>query len=335
MSRLLSFFVVLAFAANQWFVGECCGQDNSGSAPIVVRVLVLNFDPIVPDQQQRLHEVGQWNDPRQLAEGYAADVKAASGGLLQYEMVKWRDIDAFPVKQDGFQYTMERYLACRDGKAEWHQHDLADYPKLVQDHGAVEMINADKVDEIWIFGGPYFGYHESSMLGPGAFYINGGIYDRVAAKRPFVVMGFNYERGVAEMLHNLSHRTEATMSRVYGGWKSEELTSDWARFAANLTQSGEAAVGSCHYPPNALSDYDYANERVVQSTAEDWLNYPHLTGRKSSVSRETWGGPDYHRNYMKWWFGHLPRAEGTNSEGKLNNWWRYLFEFANTVQEAG
>jgi hypothetical protein len=117
------------------------------------------------------------------------------------------------------------------------------------------------------------------------------------------------------------------MSRVYGGWKAQELTTNWARFAANLKQSGTAAVGTCHWPPNAEADYDYANKRHVESTADDWLSYPELMGKKSSVSCETWGGPDYERNFLKWWFGHLPRADGVNTDGRLNNWWRYVFQF--------
>jgi len=134
--------------------------------------------------------------------------------------------------------------------------------------------------------------------------------------------------GVAEMLHDLCHRTESTMARVYGGWKSEELTTNWARFAANFAQShGVAACGTCHWPPNAERDYDYANPRFVDSSAEDWLRYPHLTGKTSKVNRETWGGPDYHRNYMRWWFSHLPKAAGVNADGRLNNWWEYVFNF--------
>ena len=82
------------------------------------------------------------------------------------------------------------------------------------------------------------------MAGKGAFYINGGPigYDKIRSKRPFVIMGFNYERGVAEMLHDLCHRTESTMSRIYGGWKADELTSTWARFAANAHQSDGVAA---------------------------------------------------------------------------------------------
>lgn len=297
-------------------------------APIEVKVLVLNFDPRIPQEGNRLlHQVGGWNDPRELARDYIADMREASGGLLRYRIVEWRDTGSFHPKVDGFLYTPESYLACmRSGKG-WHQPDTADYPRTFRDYGVLPRIDRGEIDEVWFMGGPYFGYNESAMAGPRAFYINGAVYDRVPSKRPFAIMGYNYERGVAEMIHNLCHRTESTMARVSGGWKSEELTSNWARFAANLKQSGTAAVGTCHYPPNGERDYDYSNPRTVESTAEDWLHYPHLTGRKGPVNRETWGGPDYHRNYMRWWFRHLPRAPGWNADGRLNNWWRYVFEF--------
>jgi hypothetical protein len=202
---------------------------------------------------------------------------------------------------------------------------------VIAQYGLAEAVSAGKCDEIWLFGAPYFGYWEAAMAGPGAFFINGGVYEKVQAKRPFAIMGFNYERGVAEMLHDLSHRTEATMSKVYGGWKADDLSTMWAKFAANEKQSGTAAVGSCHWPPNAEKDYDYANPRTVLSTADDWLNYPLLSGAKRPVNCETWGGPDYHRNYMRWWFSHLPRKAGLGPDGKLANWWLYVFQFEKTV----
>jgi hypothetical protein len=297
--------------------------------PILVRVLALNFDPrIAAEGGRRLHEVGRWNDPRRLARGYVDTVREASGGIVRYRIVEWRDVDAFHRKADGFLYTAEAYLRCLRTGSGWHQPDLADYPGTLRDSGVLRRIDRGEIDEVWFFGGPYFGYYESAMAGPRAFYINGGVYADVPSRRPFAIMGFNYERGVAEMLHDLCHRTESTMSRVYGGWKVDELTSNWARFAANDAQSGGvAAVGTCHWPPNAQKDYDYANRRTVLSTADDWLNYPTLTGAKRPVNCETWGGPDYHLNYMRWWFRRLPRAAGINADGRLNNWWRYVFRF--------
>lgn len=323
-------FIVITFIQFAVARGSLAGTKDkvTEQKPLTVRVLVINFDPVVGEKKKRLHEVCGWYNPRKLAKSYADDVQKASGGFIRYKIVKWRDVDGFPVKKDGFRYTVGSYMACREKKAKWHQPDLADYPKLAKDYGANELIGSDEIDELWIFGGPYFGFHESAMIGPKAFYINGGVYNRVKVKRRFAVMGFNYERGPAEMLHNLCHRTESTMTRVYGGWKADKLTTNWARFAANLKQSGRAGVGSCHYPPNGEKDYDYRNPRKVKSNADDWLTYPKLIGKTTTINCETWGGPDYHRNYMKWWFAHLPRAAGRNAkDGKLNNWYRYVFEF--------
>jgi hypothetical protein len=322
--------ILLGLICASWIYADDAKPLPNGERPIIVRVLVLNFDPVIPQEgNKRLHEVGKWNDPRWLAQQYADEVRKASGDLVRYQIVEWRDLDEFPVKVDGFVYTKEQYLQClRDWKG-WHEPDGMDYEKVLQKHGVDKLIDAGKVDEVWLFGAPYMGFWESAMAGPGAFFINGGVYDKFPTKRPFAIMGFNYERGVAEMLHNLCHRTEATMTRIYGGWQADKLEHNWARFAANAHQSnGVAAVGSCHYPPNGEKDYDYANPRTVVSSAPDWLNYPNFTGKTMEVNRETWGGPDYHLNYMRWWFRHLPRNPGVNREdGRLNNWWRYVFEF--------
>ena len=297
-----------------------------------VKVLVLNFDPIVDAASgKRLHEECRWNDPRQLAEEYARDVKEASGGRITFKVVEWLDLDEFPVKADGFAYTLSRFREVWGAKSGFHEPDQADYPGLIAKHKLVEKVESGAVDETWWFGFPYCGFGESAMAGKGAFGINGPAFDapEVKCKRPFAIMGFNYERGTAEMLHDLCHRTEATMTRIFGGWKTDRLDHDWARFAANAQQSnGIAAAGTCHYPPNATKDYDYDNKTFVESSAEDWLNYPKLTGRKTKLNCETWGGPNYHRNYLKWWFAHLPKAAGTNeANGRLNDWWEYVYDF--------
>jgi hypothetical protein len=296
---------------------------------IQVKALVLNYDPVVKARDgKRLHEVGKWQDPRTLAKGYQQDVEAASHGRLKFSVVEWRDVDEYPAKIDGWAYAEDAYLECMKTNKGWRQPDALDYVKMFETQKVIPKIDAGEVDEIWMFGAPYFGYFESMMAGPRAFFINGTPNDKVKSKRPFAVMGFNYERGVAEMIHNLCHRTESTMARAYGGWKAEKLDTNWARFAANAHQSGgTAGVGSCHYPPNGEKDYDYSNPRVVRSDADDWLNYPNLTGAKKDVTCETWGGPDHHRNYMKWWFARLPHAPGVNRDGRLNDWWEYVFNF--------
>ena len=300
--------------------------------PREVRVLVLSFDPIVPSKGLPAHQAFGLNDPHRLAQDYSATVLGASAGHMRYHIVEWRDVRDIPRKRDGFQYTAESYAACLTSHGACHQPDGADYEAMLEQHGVPALINGRAIDEVWLFGGPYFGFSEAAMAGPGAFDINGEALPNVKASRAFAIMGFSYERGVAEMLHNLCHRIEGTMSKVYGGWAAESLTTNWARFAANAVQSGgRAGVGSCHYPPNATTEYDYENGQPVESDADDWVEYPKLTGRRGPIAAFSWGGSDYHRSYMVWWLSHLPRADATAPDGKLANWWSYVVNFDSLV----
>jgi len=318
--------------------------------PIRVKVLVLEFNPVIPGEihspdnpeakPKTLREVAGWLDPLKLAADYMQDICDASGGFVQYEIVAWDIVNEFQMLTDGFTYTPSSYMKAfrawgKGNNKLWHKPDGTDYPASIRRYGLIKRVESGEVDEVWWFGAPYMGWWEASMAGRKAFNVNGGVYDQVPCKRAFVIMGFNYEREVNCMLEDLCHRAEATMSHFYGGWEVDKLTTDWARFAANAKQSnGIAAVGTCHYPPNGEHDYDYDNQRIVQSSADDWLNYPQLKGIKKSVNCEAWGGPDYHRNYLKWWFTRLPKTPGVNKDGRQNNWWKYVFNF-NGYNEQG
>jgi hypothetical protein len=332
LSLILSCVGITAVGVASFNWQEARGEEKADKHRIEVKVLVLNYDPIVPKAgggTERLHAALKWEDPQKLAEQYIADLEKATAGSVRLKIVDWRNLDQIPSKKDGFKYSTEAYLKCHQAGKGWHERDAVDYARVVVENKVDELVDNGSVDEVWLFGGPYFGYWESAMAGPRSFYINGGPVRGIECKRPFVIMGFNYERGVAEMLHSLCHRVESTMARFSGGWQSDNLTTHWARFAANTKQSnGQAGCGSCHYPPNGESDYDYGNKRTVSSSADDWLNYPNLKGTKSDVNCETWGGPDYHRNYFVWWYTRLPKAEGVNPESGLqNNWWKYVYQF--------
>jgi hypothetical protein len=34
---------------------------------------------------------------------------------------------------------------------------------------------------------------------------------------------------------------------------------------------------------------------------------------------------------MRWWLTHLPKADGTNEDGRLNDWWAYVVNFNELV----
>jgi hypothetical protein len=301
-----------------------------GNPPLTIRVLVLNYDPLVPaEKYRRLSEVFRWNNPARLATDCKEAMEYASGGYLRFDIVEWRNLNEIYAQEGGHRYTIEQYVRNRRTGKGWREHGMADYPRLLHEQNVVPLVDDGLVDEVWVFSDHFFGVFEASMAGPGAFFINGGVYPQVPSRRPFAFYGFNYERGVAEMMHDASHRTESTMNRAYGPWNLKDPKNNWEKFSANHDQSGGVAgVGTCHWPANAKGDYDYGNPREVASWADAFLSYPKLKLVRKQVSRATWSrGPDYHLDYMKWYFAHIPRAAGVNVDGRQNNWFKYIFDF--------
>jgi len=182
-------------------------------------------------------------------------------------------------------------------------------------------VDRGEIDEVWLWGFPYAGFWESTMAGPGAYFCNSPPVEGVRASRLFVVMGFNYERGVGEMLESFGHRVESILRRLYGSWEPRP-THAWNRFTLyDQVARGRAGCGNVHFAPNSVRDYDWGNRRKVWSTCDDWLNYPNLTGRRRRVNCTEWGSGDI-RAHHRWWLRHLPHAPG-RTDGKLNNWWAY------------
>lgn len=291
---------------------------------VIKKVLVLNFDPIIKSRgNERLHRICHWNDPRKLTREYIKDLEECSWGYLRYKVVQWVDVDEFPPKVDGYRYTEEEYLYCLSGKGEWHQPDGVDYKYIIEKFKIVEKIEKGEIDEVWLWGAPYMGYWESLMVGEGAYWCNSPPLNDIACKKPFIIMGFNYERGIGEMLEDFGHRVESIMTHIYGNWEPKE-THAWNRFTLyDKVAPGKAGCGNVHYAPNSEKDYDWGNKREVWSNCDDWLTYPRMTGKRRLVNCREWGNGDI-RLHHKWWLKHLPHNEGKAPDGKFANWWVYI-----------
>jgi len=300
----------------------------------IVNLGIYNFNPIMPQYNNMFcHEAYNWNDPIELTEQYIETIVSLSNNYVLFNLAEWQWINEWPIKGDGFVYDVNSYDDCWVRGINCHSPDIIDYPANISNYGIDEKVSNNEIDEVWFWGGPHFGYFESAMAGPGAYWINGTPYPNVNSNRPFAVMGFNYERGLAEMLHSNGHRAENHMKRAYNNtWNEANPTTNWDYFTANVTKTLSTTtygVGNIHFPPNGAADYDYVNTNTVMSTALDWINYPNLTGAATPMNRSEWGGPDYHLNYMKFWFDLLPKFDGINpADGRLNNWWKYHYDFS-------
>ena len=298
---------------------------DSGDASVITRrVLVLIHNPIIEQEGGRkLNQVMGWNDPDQLAQQYIRDVGEASWGRVRYEIAERVEIDGFPTKVDGFAYTDASYLQAWRSRSGFHQPDAVFYPELLQRVNFIHKLEAGLVDELWLFAFPYAGYFESCMGGRGAIWCNGTIIPGTErASRKFVVMGFNYERGVGEMLEDLGHRAENIMAHVFQ--RVPPQANLWQRFIQyDKTDPGRAACGNVHFAPNSRSDYDWGHTRTVLSTADDWLSYPNLTGQARPMTCADWGRGDIRLHHI-WWMQRFPHVAGSNEYGIAHNWWRYI-----------
>jgi hypothetical protein len=299
-------------------------SDPPGSVkPVHPRVLLIIYNPTIPSEDGRkLVDVLKWNNPDKLVEDYIADIRDASYGYCNYKIVERIEVDQFPIKADGFAYTGDSFISAWRARGGFHQPDWVDYDRIMQDFNLVERVNKDQIDEVWLFAFPYGGFYESRMTGPDAFWCNAPPLEGYEnAKKRFIIMGFNYERQVGQMLEAHGHRCESIIKHVYRRKKGEANL--WELFTRyDKTHPGRSEVGIVHYAPNSTTDYDWGNKSLVMSRCDNWLNYPDLSGAPKQVDCMDWGMGDTRLHHM-WWFKRFPHIAGVR-DGFSNNWWEYV-----------
>jgi hypothetical protein len=296
------------------------------------RVLLIVYDPIMDTLTgTRLSKHLGWHNTSDLVTGFLADILEVSKGLARYEIVQRIDVDEFPAKTDGFQYTPQTYLDVMRRVTPPHMPQEVNYAAILSRFNILQQVASNTIDEVWIFGFPHAGFYESTMGGPGAFWCNAPpLANTSASKRRFVVMGFSYERQVGEMFEAYGHRAESIMERTFMKLTGEANL--WRRFIRyEKVTPGKAACGNIHFAPNSQTDYDWSNTTPVKSECYDWLlNFPDFKGDTRMVTSTEWGGGDI-RAHHKWWFNHFPRVAG-RINGIHNNWWRYVISPQNITE---
>ena len=290
------------------------------------RVLMFAFDPIMPNKNnRRMHEAYGWTDPVLLTQQAIADLRRSSHGLAIASITN-EVHDAWPIQLDGFQYNADSF------DSDWSRHQMHDsgfdYRRFVLDYGLAPRILSGEIDEVWVYCGPYGGFWESTMAGDGGYWCNSGPVQGVPSSRLFVIMGLNFERGVGEAIHSFGHRAESILWHQYGEWQPSRINA-WSAFTLlDKDSPGLGGVGNVHFPVNGESDYDYANPRAVVSAADDWYNYPAFQGLTRSFNYHEWSpdDADSQRQYLNWWYDHMPHASGRGPDFYLMNWWRYLWD---------
>lgn len=224
----------------------------------VPKVLVIDYRPQAVPQE--------WRSALSLAEEFAEAMIQISHKILIYKIVAKLEIADYPFLINGLQYNNASWAkALQDDKtAIRDQHGnyvLADYQRILQEYKILQGIQNKQIDEVWMFGGPYFGFYESRMVGMGAFWCNAPALEQNG--RRFIMMGFNSQRGLQEMIHSFGHRVESILSKHFN---SQD-------FQNNLYKNQPTST-----PKNEL---------------EQWL-------LKNGTVHRTPGGVEYGQNEITW-----------------------------------
>ena len=303
---------------------------SGATASMNKKVFLLVYDPTLANGQTLSTYMG-WSSYTTLVQGIVSSFQNASNGQLQYTIAQTQLRNEWPAKIDGFRYTETTYFQVWQGQTPAHNPDEVNYDSIIDQFDLCGKLNRGEIDELWMFGAPYFGFYESRLVGPGAYSYNSPPLTQTHnCSKLLPIMGLSYERGTGEAVHSFGHREEATMTRVYGSWEENRTAHNWDRFGLVKSQSPNynySGCGSIHYPLNALIAYDYSSSTNTLTNCEDFRNYPSLSDPQSvsqPLNCTAWNCDQL--GFLVYWFNHLPSGAGCGPDVIESNWWSYFVD---------
>lgn len=336
---LLSLLLIVTFSFIFQNRSVYAATEPADPEQIPVKVLLVIYDPILEAYSGvKLHQhyaPQGWNDPVVLANQLVTDLNTQSHGKVSYQIVQTIDRDEWPIYNDGTRYDDASYIADFNV---WDDHasTWGNYNAIINDNGIVAKINNGEIDEVWMYGAPGFGWWEATTAGNGAYSTNGGPVTGVNT-RLFSILGLSFKTGSENALHSYSHGTEGVMRHIYDYWsfgygappaQAPAFYHSWDQFTVkNFDPGSLIGCGYVHgkmntptYDPLHIGT-DWTNTNPVDSTCDDWSNYPYLTAATTSINCTAWFCNGY--DGLKWWLSHMPYFSGSY-DGYLSNWWRYF-----------
>lgn len=242
-----------------------------------------------------------------------------------------------------------------------------DYHKAFADLNLVTYMQTQGIKEVWDAWsgfGPAFPSYDPAIHDPKDFRtgaesnmssaLTGDISNSYRHPNDLPILGHSWtmlglpiRRSQAEMLHVVGHQMEALLGYVAQRQDGHPRLF-WQDFvglnASNQWVPGRA--GATHFPPNAATDYDYHNTRVIQSDIEDWT--PANTGQKTGISRSTWYNLAYpwpgvssfgQREESQWyvyWFQNFPGRGNRIPHGGnwMTNWWAFVGDWDAAIRSG-
>ncbi|MEM7113647.1 MAG: PA14 domain-containing protein [Chloroflexota bacterium] len=304
----------------------------------VQNVLHIIYDPYLPQRDRNLSSY--YLDPQLNAYEAPVSFKQHTDNRVKFVIQDEIIVDDFTPRSDGFKHNEETFFDCRDSgwpnTTECSGSIVAAYNDIITDpaYDICGRLNRGEIDEVWLNTPPYGGFYESVLVGPAGFPYNGPTFTSNDCDSLIPIMVLVYDR-YWDGGHTFGHRVEATMTRIHGRWQQDVPDPNpWELFSLVRWMSPNSNFASCgnvHFPPNsteAADEYDYGTTTIpFDSICDDFPNYPSLGNPhvvKTAVTCTDWNCNEH--GYYNWWFSHLPTIPGSDSEGKMSDWWPYILD---------
>lgn len=344
-------YLLLCFALTACAL-FCNAESQTPTGRLNLKVAVINYSPILENQDNQPYwKACGWTDPKEIVPMVIEGWKKATDGMVQMEVVYWKNLDIFPYMGGENQFGQRRYTDETYWQAYTSRWNGAIDAKLANPGYAmtltndcpeiIPMVERGEVDHVLMFGGPYFGYWETIMVGKGAYWCNSSPL-HLTNERIFVINGMNTERP-GNGLHNYGHGLGES---GIGAWFFNDRlgydnrktpatnANDFVLFTRCAKFTGENGqpihCGNTHFVPNSHKDYDYNNPSNVLCSADQWREYPNLTAKPRIMNNSDWAeGRKWKgkiaaddETYQSWWWNHIPRKMGIH-RGHICNWITY------------
>ena len=303
--------------SNKSVVAAFIPDTESISTPMTVPVLIVKYFPVSAGMID-ISVTGDVSMPlaeaRNRTDDLTAGIIEAMEDGSRYHF--YRD----PSAQPSLTYHVVSTLEYLDPLPTWnkpgHSVPFTDYNQIMTRINARDWVMNRGVKEIWIWGydGGKVGLWESNMSSPWGDVSNS---DRDGTDLPvfehtYTVYHYNYGRGVSEAVEDHMHQNEA----IFRSFNNDLF---WNKFVGKV---GEGRCGWSHYPPNGVSDYDWANPNYIWTDIEDWK--PDGSGQKVYVNSDRWN-----RDSLTWFIYWMQSTPGMNNSlydgtKKLANWWIFI-----------
>jgi hypothetical protein len=306
--------------------GNCVS--GCGATALESRVLVVIYDPPmngVGEPAKLLSATLGVGSPDILATGLADELESVTQGHVHQDLVAFKTALAFPPMAGAFRYGASAYAACLADPKQCQPADL-DYPALTAEQELCGAVDTLKVDQIWLLGGAHFGFLTGAELTCQV------VTDSGTVDKTLDVVSLDYSGGRGSLLTSYQAHAEAALQQVFGVPAANALAdapnNSYGLFAQarGLTPSAQVSgCGNSKYAPNSLAAGSFDDVHAVPSYCDVFAHYPRpqaLLGAATAIDCTAWGCSE--PGYRDYWFSHLPTALWSDSQSKLNDFWRYI-----------